>query len=437
MRPRAGVAHGLAALNPRATGPRIRLARGRALGWSDSSGPHPGDSMFRPAHRDAVIVMCLWAATMAGAALSVPTFGAAAERPWDGHRREALDVSRLEAAHKAAVLAHVSARARVATANQQAYDVHYYNLDVDVDPVARMVTGTVRVVATVTAGPLSTLDLDLASGAMTVTSAALASGPVAFIHSSDVLSVMLDRPYATGETVQATVQYQGTPLADGYIGPFVFMQRGIKPGVWTVSEPFGAREWWPCKDQPDDKADSVDIRISVPTGMKTASNGVRIQNTDDGIHAVTRWKVRYPIAPYLVSLASFEYTTFSDWYRYSPTDSMEIQFYAYPDRLPTIQGVSPLVKSMLGAFASRFGAYPFLNEKYGMADVTLGGGMENQTCTSIGAYGEYVVAHEASHQWWGDMVTARDFHHIWLHEGFATYAGGLWAGTPEGRGADQ
>jgi aminopeptidase N len=342
-------------------------------------------------------------------------------------RREIMHVSPLEAAHKAATLARVSRRAQAATANQQAYDVHYYNLDIDVDPVSHVITGTVRVVATVTAGPLSTLELDLQSGAMSVTSASLASGPATFTHSSDVLAVALDRPYATGETVQATVHYQGTPVLGDFVGPFVFMQRGVKLGMWTVSEPYGAHAWWPCKDQQDDKADSVDIRISVPSGMKTASNGVRVESTDDGVHAVTRWKVRYPIATYLVSMASFAYTTWSDWYRYTPTDSMEIQFYIYPDQVTTAQTVTPLVKNMLAAYVTRFGPYPFLNEKYGMANTTMGGGMENQTCTSLGSFAEYVVCHELSHQWWGDLVTARDFHHVWLHEGFATYSQALWA----------
>jgi aminopeptidase N len=162
--------------------------------------------------------------------------------------------------------------------------------------------------------------------------------------------------------------------------------------------------------------------------MKTASNGTRVESTDNGTIAVTRWRERYPIATYLVSVTSFAYTTYSDWYRYTATDSMEIQFYLFPeDNTPGMAAVSAKVKGMLAAYAARFGPYPFLNEKYGHAEFPWGGGMEHQTCTSLGAFAEAVVAHELGHQWWGDGVTCRDFHHVWLNEGFATYCEALWA----------
>ena len=82
---------------------------------------------------------------------------------------------------------------------------------------------------------------------------------------------------------------------------------------------------------------------------------------------------------------------------------------------------------MIAAYAGCFGEYPFLAEKYGHAQFLFGGGMEHQTCTSLGVFNEYIVAHELAHQWWGDLVTCRDFHHVWVNEGFATYCEALWA----------
>jgi aminopeptidase N len=78
--------------------------------------------------------------------------------------------------------------------------------------------------------------------------------------------------------------------------------------IWSLSEPYGARTWWPCKDAPEDKADSVTIRFTVPTGLKTASNGTLISSVDNGSQVVTRWRESHPIAPYLVSIASYPYT---------------------------------------------------------------------------------------------------------------------------------
>ena len=97
--------------------------------------------------------------------------------------------------------------------------------------------------------------------------------------------------------------------------------------------------------------------------------------------------------------------------------------------------VQSKVKTMIGVYATQFGPYPFVDEKYGHAEFVFGGGMEHQTCSSMGSFSEFVVAHELGHQWWGDMITCRDFHHIWLNEGFATYTEAIWAESQGGLAA--
>src|SRR5206468_94016 len=147
------------------------------------------------------------------------------------------------------------------------------------------------------------------------------------------------------------------------------------------------------KDYPQDKADSVDVTLTAPTGFVTVSNGTRVDAHDDGATSVAHWHERYPIATYLVSIASSPYTTHTDWYRYSPSDSMPIEFYAFPDEAAAgASGPNPLVKDMIAAYAARFGEYPFLAEKYGEAEMYRGGGMENQTCTSVGTFSEQLSA---------------------------------------------
>jgi len=340
-----------------------------------------------------------------------------------GEVRDERDVAPFLAAWKAAGLKRARLAAVPATANQQAYDVHYYDLDLTPAISTKVLTGTVRMKASVVTGPLTTLDLDCYANL--AVDAVTAGGVAAtWSRNGDVLTVDLDRAYADGEMMDVVVSYHGAPSAAGYFGFDTANGRNL---VWSLSEPFGARSWWPCKDDPADKADSVDVRVTVPSGMITASNGARVESTDDGTVAVTRWRERYPIATYLVSIASYPYTVTTDHYRYAPTDSMPIQFFNFPESVAGAAAVQAKVKTMIAAYAGDFGEYPFVAEKYGHSQFLFSGGMEHQTCTGLGVFNEYVVAHELGHQWWGDLVTCRDFHHVWLNEGFATYCEALWA----------
>jgi hypothetical protein len=353
-----------------------------------------------------------------------PTPNGAAE--W----RDERDVAPFLAAWKAEGLRRARHMAVSATPNQLAYDVSWYDLDLTFNPPGAQISGTVRVLAKVLNGPLMTLDLDL-SASLGVTAVTSAASPATFSHPGDLLTVNLDRAYATGEFIDVRVTYSGSPVA----GSFGYQMVNGRQLIWSLSEPYGARTWWPCKDQPADKADSVTIRYTVPTGLVTASNGTQLSATDNGIQAVTRWRERHPIATYLVSIASYPYTHTLDWYRPSPTDSMRIDFFNYPESAGGAAAVQAKVKTMIGAYATRFGPYPFQDEKYGHAQFQFSGGMEHQTCTSLGSFAEFVVAHELGHQWWGDLVTCRDFHHIWLNEGFATYMEAIWAESQGGLAA--
>jgi len=337
--------------------------------------------------------------------------------------RDERDIAPFEAAWKAAGLKRERRLATPMTANQAAYDARWYALDLTPAPATHSLSGTVRMKATVIAGPLSAVDLDL-TPAMIVDATTSAGAPATFSHPASILTITLDRAYATGETFDVTVAYHGDPTAGGSFG-FNFTDGGQL--IWSLSEPFGARTWWPCKDANDDKADSVRVRVTVPTGLITASNGVRTVATDNGTTAVSEWHERYPIATYLVSIASFPYVVTQDWYKPATGDSMPITFFTFPSTNAYVGPLHAKIKDMIAAFAARYGEYPFLSEKYGHAQFLFGGGMEHQTCTSLGAYDEWVMAHELAHQWWGDMVTCRDFHHIWLNESFATYSEAIWA----------
>jgi aminopeptidase N len=327
-----------------------------------------------------------------------------------------------EAATKARLAAAAGRVEAEKTAGQDFYDVLHYDLDLTLAPATRILTGQVATTARIVGSPLSTLDLDLKS-TMAVTAATVGGAATTWSRSGDVLTVDLDRTYVPGETVTVSVSYQGNP-AGSYFG---WSSAGGQTMIWTLSEPFGSRHWWPCKDLNTDKADSVDVRVTVPDGLIVASNGLLASETDNGATRTFLWRTRYPIVPYLVSLAIHPYTRFSHWYTpLAGGDPMEVQYFVYPSHYEAVQANYAKTVPMITAFAQAFGEYPFVQEKYGHAEFTWGGGMEHQTITSLGGYSEDLISHELAHQWWGDMITCADFHHIWLNEGFATWCEAYW-----------
>jgi hypothetical protein len=206
--------------------------------------------------------------------------------------------------------------------------------------------------------------------------------------------------------------------------------------IWTLSEPFGARDWWPCKDFNDDKADSLDMTCTVPDNLIVASNGVLVSDVDNGSTRTFHWHTSSPISTYLVSLAIHPYTVFSDSYTpQGPGSPMELKFYVFPDHFSEVQATYALTNDMIDAFAESWGEYPFLSEKYGHAEFVVGGGMEHQTMSSLGNSTEDLISHELAHQWWGNTITCDTFHHIWLNEGFAVWSEAFWKEKTAGSAA--
>jgi aminopeptidase N len=367
--------------------------------------------------------------------------GAAGDTPAPQNTSDAPEVPRetllehriQEAESKARFWSEMAEVEAAKTANQDQFDVRSYGLDLTLNPTTHQLTGTVTTTAEVTGTAIATLDLNL-DGGLAVSGATSGGAPTTYSHVGALLTVSLDRTYNPGETVVVAVSYSGDPSG----GSFGWSTYSGQPMIWTLSEPYGAREWWPCKDLNSDKADTVDILVTVPDNLVVASNGKLISNVDNGSTRTFHWRSGYPIATYLVSLAIHPYTTFSDWYTpLGGGDPMEVQFFVYPDHYSSVQATYALTVPMIEVFAQGFGEYPFLDEKYGHAEFTWGGGMEHQTCTSLGGWSEDLISHELAHQWWGDLITCADFHHIWLNEGFATWCEAYWKEQTAGFGTYQ
>jgi len=220
---------------------------------------------FRSGTCVAVLALLLQALAVPPAAAAPPAWRAPSAAGWPGGPLEQADVTRYLAFHKIRAAVDPLALASAPTANQSAFDVTAYDLDLAPNLTTHVLWGSVRVRATVVRGPLVSMDLDL-DDAMTVDSVKAAGVPAAFSRGTDLLTLALDRARMDGEELDVTVWYHGTPANGPFGSVFAFTSHGGKPFLWTLSEPFGARAWWPCKDHPEDKADSVSVRVMVPAG---------------------------------------------------------------------------------------------------------------------------------------------------------------------------
>ena len=302
-------------------------------------------------------------------------------------------------------------------------DVTHCRLDVALDPATRIVSGTNAVTAMSRTNGLATFTLDLRDN-MIVDGVTMGAAAVSFTRPGHTIEIALDRPYHAGESFEVVVAYHGSPQNLGY-GSFTWNTHGSPATaiVSTLSEPWYAHTWWPCKDSLGDKF-TAEIWVTVPGGLVVASNGL-LQGTDamSGGRVRYRWHETYPIAAYLVSLAATNYVTWTEYYDHAG-GSMPVQFFAYPESEAAVRSGTADLITQIATYsrADVFGEYPFVNEKYGIAQFPWSGGMEHQTITSQGVFSSWLNVHELAHQWWGDMITCATWHDIWLNEGFATWA---------------
>lgn len=296
------------------------------------------------------------------------------------------------------------------------FDVHYYRCEWSVDPAIRYISGAVTSYFTITSSThIITYDL---ANALTVDSVVYHGSRISFSQTpNNGLQVTFPLSLNTAQKDSVSIFYKGIPPNTGAFA--LSMHNGV-PVQWTLSEPYGARTWWPCKDVLVDKADSIDIIITYPATYTSSSNGMPVNETISADKKTTVWRHRYPIVAYLVAFAITNYVINTDAANL-PSRQMPLAMYSYPEAVATFIPATSTAKFCLEKFSSLITEYPFSNERYAQTQFNFGGGMEHQTNSFIGSPLDRLVAHELAHQWFGNKVTNGSWSDLWLNEGFATY----------------
>ena len=313
------------------------------------------------------------------------------------------------------------------------YDVTYHELRFTVDPdnTTPFISGVVKTTFRALANNMSTVTFDFykkTTSPFTISSVKINNVATTFSHNAThELVINLPSTLNTGDSATAEIIYSGVPST--LEGAFTRGNHSGTPVIFTLSEPFGARDWWPCKQDLNDKIDSFDIYITCPSAYIGVSNGLlQSQTTSEG-NITRHFRHNYPIPAYLISLNVTNYVTYNIQAGIGTTQNpfFPINNYLYPEsNTSTNRSFIDLTVPIMNVFEQKFGSYPYRNEQYGHVQFGWNGGMEHATMSSMGVWNSRsLIAHELGHQWFGNKVTCGTWKDIWLNEGLTEYTAGI------------
>ncbi len=311
------------------------------------------------------------------------------------------------------------------------YDVGFHHLSLSVERTSTYISGNVRTIARSRVASLDTFLFQLHANFTVDSVLGSNQTPYSFTKLGDVTAVMLPQSIGLNQTLDLTIYYSGTPPsgASAAIGNGFSNRASPTYGnqiTWSLSQPYSAYEWWPCKQSLQDKIDSIFVSVTTDTSNKVGSHGLlkQIEPKLNGKH-IFHWQSFFPINYYLVMVTVGQYTEYRQYAKPKGyADSILIQNYIYSNPAAYTNNATSILatKPQLELFSEIFGLYPYHKEKYGHVMAPFSGGMEHQTMSSMGIFNFGIVAHEVAHQWFGDNVTCATWSDIWLNEGFASYS---------------
>lgn len=356
---------------------------------------------------------------------------------------------------------------------RSSYDVQTYRLDIDVNPDDHTVRGTSAIEFQVTADKLETFVADLWSGdddqaGLKVDGVFLLQGELSplgeltgeelrFEHENDQVRCHLDLGLAKGSKATIAIQYSGTPGRESDFTGFHWEETADgSPWIGTSCQGTGAHWWWPCKASyyhPEDKHELLCVNATVPKGLYAVSNG-RLQSRSEGEKTETfHWRNDYGCETYAVTLNIAPYVVVESQLTVPGLeDKVPFIYYVLPENAEKAKVQFSQVPELVGVFSEVFGPYPFPNAKFGLVETSFWG-MEHSTAVAYGSsyplwcqqtgakdryagrnrFFDYILVHEVAHEWWGNAVSASDWGHFWIHEGFGTYAEGVYVERTQGR----
>lgn len=350
------------------------------------------------------------------------------------------EASRLECVKSAGFLAPLDSPEHRKYAPEREVEVRHLALDVTPDFQRRTVEGRATwqfkpIIVPVREVKLDAVDLNVHS----VTATEKIQG---YQVTEKQVIVTFAEPIPTNRTASLTITYQAEPVHGLY---FRTPEMGYKAGdthLFTQGEQTEARYWYPCFDSPNQRFTS-EMTCRVPEGMTVISNGRLLADEKDpatGLRAV-RWSQEQPHANYLITLVAGYFKKLEAKHKDIP-----LAFYTLPSEFHAAATSFRDTADMMAFFEQEIGV-PYPWPKYDQVCVNdfVAGGMENTSATTLTdgtlfteatenlRESEGLVAHELAHQWFGDLVTCRDWSHIWLNEGFATYYEALYREHKHGR----
>ncbi|UFU05888.1 M1 family metallopeptidase [Ruania halotolerans] len=307
------------------------------------------------------------------------------------------------------------------------YAVDHYDLDLVYQPRSNLLDGVAEVRLR-TRAETTTLRFDLHH--LRVTTVSVAGAPLRkYTRNQRHLDLTLNSAVPAGTGLTVRIEYGGNPrpVRSASLGEAGWEE--LTDGVIVASQPHGAPSWFPCNDQARDKA-RYDVRLTVPAEYTAAFSGQTHAVKRRGSRCTWTFQQRHPMAPYLASLQIGKY-------REQVVDGAGVPIRVLrAERLPEAAFVASFgrQREMLRCFEEAFGPYPFDSYTCVITDDALEIPLESQALSTFGRNhcsadlgAVRLIAHELSHQWFGNAVTAAAWRDIWLHEGFACFSEWVWS----------
>lgn len=328
------------------------------------------------------------------------------------------------------------------------YDVQRYDLNITIDPAAKTVKGYNDITFKATTAT-SRIQVDLFAN-MKIDGISLQKFKTTYKRDNDAVFISFNKPLEKDKEYTLRFSYSGTPVIAKnapWDGGFVFTQDDNgKPWVGVAVQGTGASLWYPVKDHQSDEPDrGASIKVAVPNGLMSVSNG-KFTGSTDLKNGYTRWdwEVKNPINNYDITVNIADYEHFHDDYKGMPLD-----YYVLKSNIEKAKKQFEEVKPMLQCFEEKFGQYPFYEDGYKLVETPYLG-MEHQSAvaygnkyrkgylgadisgTGVGMGWDYIIVHESGHEWFGNSITSKDIADMWIHEGFTTYSETVYVECREG-----